>query len=604
MSGEASCENYSCTCVAPINIAVIKYWGKSDEENIVPLNDSISITLDTDYIFTKTTATVSPSFQEDTIILNSHESLSENVRFQNCLTEVRKLASKSANKVSVERSTWKVCVASENNFPTKAGLASSASGYACLVYTLARVFDMDCNSVDLSALARRGSGSACRSLFGGFVRWYHDSQPCIAKPLRPADHWPEMRCLVAVVSSKTKAVGSTIGMKLSVETSPLLMHRVSQVVPERCVQMEKAIQEKDFPTFAELTMKDSNQFHAVCLDTHPPLFYLNSTSQAIINFVHRYNDMRGSLKVAYTFDAGPNAVLFMEDSEVDCFASVFFKKFSSAGCEQFFQGNDVVRLGRAAGLRDLLLERQQLGLKSGKIVTRCFYGESDVNITQSSENDDDDANQSANASTPFPKAKQNPNMQHKKKMSESETDYDEENGELDPLARMLRTPTRDDESGEPRAKVPKLEPPVPKTSPAPKESSAGNQSDSSPSKEHEKEMERRAEARSRREAEEEEREKMQVLVSNFTEEQLDRTLSSQWQALPKCLWGRSSKKVTTSTNASQRNQKSNVHFFQALDVLEQWGDAGPLQPKHLREAVRRVRNRGGIPGSQPFAKVL
>lgn len=176
---------------------------------------------------------------------------------QSLCFSVRKLASESSNKVAVERSAWKVSVVSENNFPTKAGLASSASGYACLgnvkqnpnlgetclnfylVYTLARVFDMDCNSVELSALARRGSGSACRSLFGGFVRWYHDSQPCIAKPLMPADHWPEMRCLVAVVSSKTKAVGSTIGMKLSVETSPLLMHRVSQVVPERCVQMEK-----------------------------------------------------------------------------------------------------------------------------------------------------------------------------------------------------------------------------------------------------------------------------------------------------------------------------------------------------------------------------
>ena len=100
---------------------------------------------------------------------------------------------------------------------------------------------MDSSSAELSALARRGSGSACRSLFGGFVRWYHQSSPCIAKQVASANHWPELRCLVAVVSDRSKTVGSTEGMRRSVETSCLLKHRVSHVVPERIELMEKVI---------------------------------------------------------------------------------------------------------------------------------------------------------------------------------------------------------------------------------------------------------------------------------------------------------------------------------------------------------------------------
>lgn len=100
---------------------------------------------------------------------------------------------------------------------------------------------MDSNSAELSALARRGSGSACRSLFGGFVRWYHRSNPCVARPLAGALHWPELRCLVAVISGQTKAVGSTEGMKLSVDTSAFLRHRVQHIVPERTDEMQQVI---------------------------------------------------------------------------------------------------------------------------------------------------------------------------------------------------------------------------------------------------------------------------------------------------------------------------------------------------------------------------
>ncbi|KAG0059197.1 diphosphomevalonate decarboxylase, partial [Linnemannia elongata] len=91
-------------------------------------------------------------------------------------------------------------------------------------------------------------------------------------------------------------------------TSALLQHRIKDVVPKRMDDMIAAIHAKDFPKFAELTMQDSNQFHAVCLDTYPPIFYMNDISRAIIRIITEYN--KDGVKAAYTFDAGPNAVIY------------------------------------------------------------------------------------------------------------------------------------------------------------------------------------------------------------------------------------------------------------------------------------------------------
>nr|CAG4649578.1 EOG090X0AX4 [Scapholeberis mucronata] len=372
----------SCTCIAPINIAVIKYWGKSDEELIIPLNDSISITLDTDYMFTKTTATISPKFIEDTISLNNQESSGDGIRFKNCLSEIRKLASSSKHPVTLERVHWKVAIVSENNFPTKAGLASSASGYACLVYTLAQLYELQSHPSELSALARRGSGSACRSLYGGFVQWFHQSKPCVARPIAEAEHWPELCCLVAVVSSNSKSVGSTEGMKRSVETSKLLESRVKHIVPNRVNEMRMAILQKDFAKFAELTMQDSNQFHAICLDTYPPLFYMNSTSQAIIQLVHSYNAICKEIKVAYTFDAGPNAVLLLREEDLNGFASLFFSVFGSSSFENFFRGKiPTPSMEFPNELESLMSDKGLKGQVEYTIVSRVGQGPKNVDPT-------------------------------------------------------------------------------------------------------------------------------------------------------------------------------------------------------------------------------
>uniref|UniRef100_A0A3Q3MSL0 Diphosphomevalonate decarboxylase n=1 Tax=Mastacembelus armatus TaxID=205130 RepID=A0A3Q3MSL0_9TELE len=327
MPGDSMDKPNIVTCTAPVNIAVIKYWGKRNEELILPINSSLSVTLHQDQLKTTTTVATSRSFQEDRIWLNGKEEDITHPRLQSCLREIRRLTRKRRNDgvpcLDLSCLSHKVRICSVNNFPTAAGLASSAAGFACLVYTLAQVFGVE---GELSGIARQGSGSACRSMYGGFVQWImgnqDDGKDSLAQQVEPETHWPELRVLVLVASAERKPVGSTSGMQTSVETSCLLKHRAESVVPGRMAEMIEAVQKKDFPTFAELTMKDSNQFHATCLDTYPPIFYLNSVSHQIISLVHRYNGHYRDTRVAYTFDAGPNAVIFTLQQHVPEFVQV------------------------------------------------------------------------------------------------------------------------------------------------------------------------------------------------------------------------------------------------------------------------------------------
>lgn len=338
------------TCTAPVNIAVIKYWGKRNEELILPINSSLSVTLHQDQLKTTTTVATSRSFEEDRIWLNGREENISHPRIQSCLREIRRLARKRRNDghpgLDAVTLSHKVHICSVNDFPTAAGLASSAAGFACLVYTLARVFGVE---GELSVIARQGSGSACRSMYGGFVQWImglqDDGKDSIAQQVEPETHWPELRILVLVASAARKSVGSTSGMQTSVQSSCLLKHRADSVVSGRMVEMVEAIRKKDFPAFAELTMKDSNQFHATCLDTYPPIFYLNSVSQQVINVVHRYNQHYKETRVAYSFDAGPNAVIFTLQKHVSEFVQViqhFFPPETKG--ENFIKGLAVNRV--------------------------------------------------------------------------------------------------------------------------------------------------------------------------------------------------------------------------------------------------------------------
>lgn len=272
---------------------------------------------------THTTAACSSLFTTDTLTLNGEAQDVSGARQQACFRELRTLRSalEASNAALPKLSALPLTIVSENNFPTAAGLASSAAGFAALVRAIADLYQLPQNPTELSRIARQGSGSACRSLFGGYVSWEQgelaDGSDSLALEVAPASHWPEMKAAILVVSAAKKGVSSTSGMQATVKTSALFPHRAKVVVPQRMVQMKQAIQERDFETFADLTMRDSNQFHAVCLDTSPPIFYLNDVSRAAIRVVDEINRLAEKRVAAYTFDAGPNAVIYYEEKNED-----------------------------------------------------------------------------------------------------------------------------------------------------------------------------------------------------------------------------------------------------------------------------------------------
>jgi len=326
----------SITCSAPVNIAVVKYWGKRDETLILPTNSSLSVTLHQQQMCATTTVAASPQFTTDRMWLNGTEENLQTPRLQNVLKEIRRRAEHLQNGVGGS----KLHICSKNNFPTAAGLASSAAGYACLVYALAKLYHVE---GDISEIARQGSGSACRSVYGGFVEWSlgeaADGSDSLAHQVAPETHWPELHVLVLVVSGKKKHIGSTAGMQTSVLTSALMQHRIKRVVPARMNEMRQAILDKDFQTFSELTIKDSNSMHAVCLDTYPPVTYMTDVSRDITRMVHAINQHYKANKVAYTFDAGPNACLYVCQRDVPMVISLIQHFFPPTDqSETFIQG--------------------------------------------------------------------------------------------------------------------------------------------------------------------------------------------------------------------------------------------------------------------------
>lgn len=182
-----------------------------------------------------------------------------------------------------------------------------------------------------------------------------DGTDSYAVQVAPREHWPDIHALICVVSDDKKGTSSTSGMQRTVETSALLQHRIAHVVPARMQAIADAILARDFDAFARITMQDSNQFHAVCLDTDPPIFYMNDVSRAIIALVVEYNrvalEKGGKLKAAYTYDAGPNAVIYAPKENLKEIVELIVKYFPQADAFK-----DPFGLFGAAGVQGKVVE--------------------------------------------------------------------------------------------------------------------------------------------------------------------------------------------------------------------------------------------------------
>lgn len=291
------------TAIANSNIAIIKYWGRRDDKLMLPMNSSLAFTMD-DQLSTKTTVEFLEGLPSDELYLDGTQaSEKELARVSNFLDVVRAKA-----KIKT-----KAKVVSQNTFPKSAGLASSASAFAALAASASKAAGLKLNGKELSMLARFGSGSASRSIFGGCVEWHagkkKDGTDCYAEQISPPENWKDLRNIIALSSMEEKHVGSAAGMKITTKTSSLYPARIN-AVNKRIAAIRKAIKNRDFEKMAPIIMQESNSLHATMLDSWPPLVYLNETSFRVMREVLMLNNSYGKYVAAYTFDAGPNAHIY------------------------------------------------------------------------------------------------------------------------------------------------------------------------------------------------------------------------------------------------------------------------------------------------------
>jgi len=285
------------------NIAFIKYWGNRNHDLRLPANSSLSMNLDG--LQSETRVRFDSALSKDQFILNGKNQSAEPLqRLISFLNIVRGKASLRDHAL----------VESHNNFPAGAGIASSASAFAALALASSKAAGLELSEKELSLLARRGSGSASRSVPTGFVEFHaaNKDEDSFATSIAPPKHWALVDS-IAIVNEEHKKTGSTDGHRFA-ETSPFQSIRV-EGTQERLKQCKQALLERDFEAFAEVVELDSNLMHAVMMSSQPPLLYWQPGTLEIVQHVRQWR--REGLAVCTTIDAGPNVhvISLQEDSD-------------------------------------------------------------------------------------------------------------------------------------------------------------------------------------------------------------------------------------------------------------------------------------------------
>lgn len=294
------------TAIANANIALIKYWGKRNKELILPFNSNISVTLEG--LNTVTTVEFDKKYEKDIFILDGKEQSGEQLeRVVKTLELIREIANiKEKAKVS-----------SKNNFPTAAGLASSAAGGAALAVAASTAAGLNLDKKELSIIARRNSGSASRSVEGGFVEWLkgesEDGSDSYGKQVASESHWPEFRIIATILSSKEKKVKSRPGMAKTVDTCPYYKSWLA-TINEDLEKVRKAILEKDFSILGQTAEQNAIKMHALMWTTIPSIIYWLPETLEIIKLILQWREE--GLECYYTIDAGPQVKIICLEKDI------------------------------------------------------------------------------------------------------------------------------------------------------------------------------------------------------------------------------------------------------------------------------------------------
>lgn len=287
------------TAKAHTNIALVKYWGKKDQALILPQTDSLSLTLSEFY--TTTTVDFDSQLKQDQVSVDGHL-LTEKEAHK--VTHILKIVRKLSGKSAFAR------VNSTNHVPTAAGLASSASAFAALAGAASAAAGLELSPRDLSRLARRGSGSATRSIYGGLVEWQKgvDDASSYAVPIAEKVDFP-IEMIAVLVNTNKKKVSSRSGMQLSVTTSPYY-DAWRTVVAKDMVAIKQAIAAKDIDQIGHIAEENALRMHALTLSADPGFTYFNAETLTIIKTVR---DLRNQgINCYYTMDAGPNVKIIYD----------------------------------------------------------------------------------------------------------------------------------------------------------------------------------------------------------------------------------------------------------------------------------------------------